>query len=188
MVAKRKGKSAPAAKRRDPWALPTLLLFLAVVLYIGHDCYAYHQRLVGKVAAANASVKSAEAGVSQAARTPVLEAQLDLLRQGTSAAAAAMERIRGSASFGMKRQLATLYRNLGHYHYSRQESLPCLQAYSLALCYDPSLEAVAPTLAQEAFLAKEWELGLHAAELALEAEDSKPMRSLRRMCRKRLGE
>ncbi|MFW5857833.1 MAG: hypothetical protein ACOCX4_08145 [Planctomycetota bacterium] len=186
----RTGPPAPAdtpeASGGVDWLnLASLLVFLAVVLWIGWDGYRQHRRTAARIAEANAAVAANDAGRLDASRRALLDAQAALLREAATPAAVAMGFLHGSG-VSLDRQLATVYRNLGQWHADRQEPGPATRAYALALAYDPNLDGVAQALAQECFFAGAWGLGLRACALGRAAEGDR-LEHFERLFRKRLA-
>jgi len=183
-------RTAPPAPEETPEAsggvdwlnLASLLVFLAVVLWIGWDGYRQHRRTAARIAEANAAVAANDAGRLDASRRALLDAQAALLREATTPAAVAMGLLHGSG-VSLDRQLATVYRNLGQWHADRQEPGPATRVYALALAYDPDLDNAAQALAQECFFARAWGLGLRACALGRAEEGDQIGRA---SCRERV--
>jgi hypothetical protein len=182
MVNAADGAAGPAG--RNWFGHATTLFFLAVVLGIGWDCYRLHGRLQELAASANEAVRMADEGELFGALAKLHRLRQEYRRVEHTSPAIAMRMLHGRG-LEVDRQLAMIYRNLGHRFSTQQSPHLAVRAYTLALQHGPTLGGVAVPLAQECFFSGNDELGLHAARLA-EEEGVQQAEKLRQLFRRRL--
>jgi len=180
-----KRRKRPSGKKKIPdlLAFPSFVAFLGVIGWIGYDlynCFMERQQIVREM---NQAVEVSEYGEYRRSVFRLLALREQLRARRQLPAEKLLQRWRPFDP-DLNRTLATLYRNIGNYHYSRQESIPAIEAFVMSLLHKSTAPNFMPTLAQECFYTKNWELGFIASSRAVEQGSDEAL-PLLRLFRKR---